>query len=99
MIGSMFGAPSADLAPGARNAVEVCLAIQRGERVALIADRASGAVAASIAAVLDDVGAPRDEVLIEDVATRPMTAAPAAVLAALEQADAGILCVQPEQGE
>jgi aminopeptidase len=95
----MFGTPAADLQPGARNAVEVCLAIQRGERVALIADRASSAVAASIAAVLDEVGAPCDPVLIEDVVSRPMTVAPPAVLTALEKADAGILCVQPEQGE
>src|SRR4051812_19034735 len=99
MIGSVFGAPSAELAPGARNAVEVCLGIRRGERVALIADRASSAVAASIAAALDEVGAPYDDVLIEDVTARPMTAAPPEVLAALGRADAGILCVQPEQGE
>lgn len=99
MTASLFGAAAADLAPGARNAVEVCLGIQRGERVALIADRASGEVAASIAAVLDEVGALFDGVLIEDVATRPMTVAPPAVIDALEHADAGILCVQPEQGE
>src|SRR4051794_12782458 len=99
MIGSMFGAPSADLAPGARNAVEVCLGITAGERVALIADAASRGVAASIAAVLEEVGAECEGVLIEDVATRPMTGAPPQVLAALERADAGILCVQPEQGE
>ena len=99
MIDSVFGPASPELAPGARNAVEVCLAIQPGERVALIADAASAAVAASIAAVLDAVGAPCDAVLIEDVARRPMTAAPSQVLAALERADAGILCVQPQQGE
>jgi aminopeptidase len=96
---SPFGTPSQELAPGAHNAVEVCLAIQPGERVALIADRASSAVAASIAAVLDEVGALCEPVLIEDVVSRPMTVAPPAVLAALEKADAGILCVQPEQGE
>ena len=45
---------SPELEAGARNAVEVCLAIQPGERVALIADEASGEVAASIAAALDD---------------------------------------------
>ncbi len=95
----MFGPASAELAPGAHNAVEVCLGIQRGERVALIADKASAMVAASIAAALDQVGAPYQGVLIEDVVTRPMTVAPPAVLAALETADAGILCVQPEQGE
>ena len=99
MTASLFGAAAADLAPGARNAVAVCLGIQRGERVALIADKASGEVAASIAAVLDEVGALFDGVLIEDVATRPMTVAPPAVIDALEHADAGILCVQPEQGE
>ena len=37
--------------------------------------------------------------LIEQVAARPLTAAPPAVLDALERADAGILCVQPQQGE
>ena len=99
MIDTVFGPPSAELAPGARNAVEVCLGIQRGERVALIADRASGEVAASIAAVLDEVGAPYHAVLIEDVSARPMIDAPPQVLDALEKADAGILCVQPEQGE
>jgi leucyl aminopeptidase (aminopeptidase T) len=95
----VFGSPSADLRPGARNAVEVCLDIHAGERVALIADKASGEVAASIAAVLDEVGAPYEPLLIEDLVPRPMTAAPPAVLDALERADAGILCVQPEQGE
>jgi aminopeptidase len=99
MSPSMFGTTSAELEPGARNAVEVCLAIQPHERVALIADQASGDVAASLAAVLDEVGAPWEGVLIERVAGRPMTAAPPAVLDALEHADAGILCVQPQQGE
>jgi len=95
----MFGTVSADLEAGARNAVEVCLAIQPDERVALIADEASGDVAATIAAALDEVGAPWNGVLIERVSERPMTAAPAQVLAALEHADAGILCVQPQQGD
>src|SRR5207249_9404149 len=36
---------------------------------------------------------------IEAVTTRPMTAAPQPILDALERADAGILCVQPQQGE
>jgi aminopeptidase len=96
---SVFGSPSADLAPGARNAVDICLDIRPGDRVALIADKASAEVAASIAAALDDAGAYCDAVLIEDVASRPMTAAPPAVLQALEHADAGILCAQPEEGE
>jgi aminopeptidase len=95
----MFGTASAELAPGARNAIEVCLAIQPHEHVALIADQASGDVAASLAAALDEVGAPWEGVVIEQVAGRPLTEAPRAVLDALEHADAGILCVQPQQGE
>jgi leucyl aminopeptidase (aminopeptidase T) len=99
MVECVFGTPSAELAPGARNAVEVCLGVQRGERVALIADKASSDVAASIAVALGEIGAVCDAVLIENVAERPMTAAPPAVVDALERADAGVLCVQPAQGE
>ena len=99
MTRSEFGSWPAELEAGARNAVEVCLAIRPGERVALIADEASSQVAASLAAVLDDVGATCDGVLIERVASRPLVDAPRELLDALERADAGILCVQPQQGE
>lgn len=95
----IFGAFSPELAPGARNAVEVCLAIKPTERVALIADEASREVAASIAGALEDVGVTADSVLIETVAQRPLTSAPREVLAALETCDVGILCVQAQQGE
>ena len=95
----VFGSFSPDLAPGAHNAIGVCLAIRRGERVALVADDASREVAASLAAALADVGAEAEDVLIEQVARRPLTEPPAAVLDALERCDAGILCVQPRQGE
>jgi aminopeptidase len=98
-VASLFGTFSPDLAPGAHNAVEVCLAIKPNERVALIADEASKEVAASLAAALEEMGIAADSVLIEQVAQRPMTAAPPEVLAALEVCDAGILCVQPQQGE
>jgi leucyl aminopeptidase (aminopeptidase T) len=95
----VFGPASADLLPGARNAVDVCLAIRPGERVALIADEASREVAASLEAALRDRSAQADPVLIETVAARPMRSAPPQVTAALEAADAGILCVQPREGE
>ena len=95
----VFGTFSQELEPGARNAVEVCLAIKPGERVALIADEASKEVAASIAAALDRVGAPSEQILIERVAPRPLAGPPPLVVAALERCDAGILCVQPQQGE
>jgi len=98
-IETSFGPFSRELTEGAHNAVEVCLAIKRGERVALIADEHSREVAASIAAALDTAGARTTSLLVEQVAKRPMTAAPPELLDVLEHCDAGILCVQPQQGE
>jgi aminopeptidase len=94
-----FGSASADLLPGAHNAVETCLAIQKGEHVALIADEASREVAASLEQALADAGADTHGLLIESVTKRPMSAAPPEVLDALNRAAAGILCVQPQEGE
>jgi leucyl aminopeptidase (aminopeptidase T) len=88
-----------DLIPGAKNAVETCLGVQPGERVALIADEASKAVAASLAYALAGRGARWTGYLLEDHGPRPHTSAPADVALALESADAGILCVQPQPGE
>jgi aminopeptidase len=96
---AVFGPFSPELAPGARNAVEVCLAIKPNERVALIADEASREVAASLGAALDEAQAVTECVLIEQVARRPLAEAPREVLDALERAGAGILCVHPLQGE
>jgi len=85
--------------PGARNAVETCLSVRPGENVALIADAASRAVAASIAAALEDRKALYTGLLLEDFGPRPMTVAPPEVLQALETADVGVLCVSPQPGE
>src|SRR5688500_6947100 len=94
-----FGEFSDELRPGATNAVETCLGIQPGEHVALIADEASRDVAAAIEQALADRGAVTTPLLIESVTARPMRSAPPAILDALEGADAGILCVQPQEGE
>ena len=96
---TVFGTYSPELAEGAQNAVDVCLAIRRGERVALIADEPSREVAASILAALDARGAVTKCLLMERVAKRPLTGCPAEILQALESCDAGVLCVQPQQGE
>jgi aminopeptidase len=94
-----FGVPQSDLLPGAQNAVETCLAVKPGEYVALIADEPSHAVAASLAAALENVHAGSIALLLEEFGPRPMRAAPAPVLEALEAADVGILCMAPQPGE
>ena len=88
-----------DLLPGAHNAIDTCLGIRRGERVALVADEASREVAASLEHALAAAGATATCLLIESVARRPITTAPGEVLDAFESADAGILCIQPQEGE
>jgi aminopeptidase len=94
-----FGPASPDLLPGAKNAVETCLSIKPGERVALIADEPSRAVAASLSAAMESVHAVCTSLLLEDFGPRPIKSAPAAVLEALETADVGILCMTPQPGE
>ena len=94
-----FGSPQPELMPGAHNAVDTCLGVRRGEHVALIADEASRAVAASIAAALDDRQAPYTGLLLEDFGPRPMLTAPVDVLNALETADVGVMCMTPQPGE
>jgi aminopeptidase len=95
----VFGPAQPELLPGAHNAVNTCLAVRPGERVALVTDEASGEVAASLERALVDAQADPECLVIESVAQRPMTTAPRAVLDAFNTADVGILCVQPQEGE
>ena len=94
-----FGSPQADLLPGARNAVNTCLAVRPDERVILISDEASAPVAASLGAALDEVGCIWHGIVVERVTTRPQTELCPVIRQALETADVGILCIQPQPGE
>jgi leucyl aminopeptidase (aminopeptidase T) len=94
-----FGPASPDLLPGAENAIGTCLGVKPGEHVALIADEPSRAVAASLAAALDKARAAYTSFLLEDFGSRPLKAAPIPVLQALESADVGVLCMNPQPGE
>ena len=94
-----FGPAQEELLPGATNGIQTCLSVKRGEHVALIADEASRAVAASLAQALENAGAAYTGLLIEGFGPRPMKSAPAAILAALETADVGVMCMTPQPGE
>ena len=99
MVGMLFGPVPSELMPGAKNAVDVCLGVRAGERIALIADEVSRSVAASLEQAIRDRGGEPTGLLLEDFGPRPMGAAPEAVLEALEKADVGILCMTPQPGE
>ena len=94
-----FGVAPSELMPGAKNAVEVCLAVRAGEKVVVIADEVSRSVAASLEQALEEQGARFTGLLLEDFGPRPMTGAPEPVLDALEKTDVGVLCMTPQPGE
>jgi len=98
-ISMNFGPVDPELRPGAKNAIETCLSVQSGEDVALIFDRESEAVAASLAEALKNRGAITEAFCLEDLAQRPLGKAPQPLIDALNRADAGILCMQPQEGE
>ena len=88
-----------DLIPGARNAIRTCLRVQPAERVAIVTDRETEEIAASLADQVREVGAPCDTFIMEDYGPRPMLELPAPIRAALERADVSIYAGQPKQGE
>src|SRR5208282_5624623 len=94
-----FGIAPRELMAGAKNAVEVCLDVQPGERVVVVADEISRTVAASLELALQQRGAKFTGLLLEDFGPRPMSDAPKAVLNALEKTDVGVLCMTPQPGE
>ncbi len=88
-----------EYAQGAHNAVHVCLRIQPEEKVTLITDRACVEIAASIAAELDKLGSPYNTFVLEDLAPRPLTDMPAAVLADMETSQVSIFAVVAQKNE
>jgi aminopeptidase len=90
---------SRDLVPGARNAVQTCLRIRPGERVALITDRETGEIAASLADQVREAGAQVEARVMEDYGIRPMLSIPEPLRAILENADVSIYAGQPKTGE
>ena len=84
---------------GARNAIHVCLRVQKDEKVTVIADRACQDIAASIVAELAELGCPYTSFVLEDLAERPLTDMPAVVLADLETSQVSIYAVCAQQNE
>ena len=89
----------ADFREGAQNAVTTCLRIQPEERVTLIADEATLAIAGAMAAELDRLGCTWNGFILEELAQRPLAKMPAEVLADMEQAQVSIFAVQVQPNE
>jgi leucyl aminopeptidase (aminopeptidase T) len=90
---------SPDLAPGARNAIRVCLNVQPHERVTLITDEACAHIADALLQEIDAVGAGAKLFLLEALAPRPLTGLPDAVAADLEQSEVSIFAARAQANE
>jgi len=88
-----------ELAPGAHNAVYVCLRVQPSEKVTVITDEATKEIAASIARELDTLGSPYQAWILEDLAPRPLTELPREILEDLETSQVSIFAVQAQSNE
>jgi aminopeptidase len=88
-----------EYAPGAYNAVNVCLRIQQSEQVCMITDRATADIAAAIVHEIEKVGAPYHAWILEDLAPRPLKDLPREVVVDLEQSQVSIFAVQAQTNE
>jgi aminopeptidase len=88
-----------ELAPGARNAIRVCLNVQPHERVTVIADRDCEDIAASLVREIEEVGAPYKAFILEEVAQRPLVDLPKAIAEDMEQSQVSILAVHVQRNE
>ena len=84
---------------GARNAVMTCLKIQADEKVTLITDRSCLTIAASIALELEAVGCHWTAFVLEELAPRPLTGMPQAVLEDMESSQVSIFAVEVQKNE
>lgn len=88
-----------EYAPGAQNAVNVCLRVQPGEKVTLIADNACLDIAASLARELETLGANTHSFVLEEYAPRPHVVMPQAILDDLETSQVSIFAVWAQENE
>jgi len=89
----------AELAPGARNAIRVCLRLQPNERITIITDEATAEIAAALQAEVEEIGAAHAVFVLENYAERPLTHMPKIILDDLAQSQVSILAAQTLTGE
>ena len=84
---------------GARSAVTTCLRIQPSEKVTLITDWQTKAIAASLAVQLRETGCEWNAFVLEDLVPRPLVDMPAEVLHDMETSHVSIFAVQVQTNE
>lgn len=89
----------AELVPGARNALRVCLQLQPSERITIITDEATRDIAAALQAEVEEIGSEHSVFVWENYASRPSPSMPERILEDLAQSQVSIFCAQSQRGE
>ena len=88
-----------ELAPGARNAIRVCLRLQPNERITIITDEATRDIAAALQQQVEEVSSDHAIFVLEECAERPLTHMPREILDDLATSQVSIFCAQTQRGE
>ena len=88
-----------EYAPGAYNAVNVCLRVQPSEQVCVITDEATVEIAAAVVREIEKLGAPYHAWVLEELADRPLKDLPREILDDLETTQVSIFAVQVQTNE
>jgi aminopeptidase len=89
----------AELAPGARNALRVCLQLKPDERITVITDEATRDIAAALQAEVEEIGSEHAVFVWENYGSRPSPNMPKTILEDLAQSQVSIFCAQSQRGE
>jgi aminopeptidase len=89
----------AEFAPGARNAIQVCLRLQPQERITIITDEATNEIAAALQLEVEEVGSEHAVFVLENYARRPLTTMPEIILDDLARSQVSIFCAETQPGE
>ncbi len=90
---------TAELQPGAENAVRVCLNIQPHERVTVISDVACHDISSALVREIEKVGARYAAFVLEDEAPRPLATLPDRIAADMELSDVSIFAAHAQTNE
>jgi aminopeptidase len=89
----------AELAPGARNALRVCLQLKLDERITIITDKATLDIAAALQAEVEEIGSEHAVFILENYDSRPLTKMPRPILEDLATSQVSIFAAQSQPGE
>src|SRR5437588_9894570 len=89
----------AELAPGARNALRICLQLKPSERITIITDEATRDIAAALQSEVEEIGSEHAVFILENYDSRPLKGMPREILDDLATSQVSIFAAQSQPGE